>query len=107
MELLQLKSITCLDQQEISEDEIYATFNGIKTSLSDHMTEGATTTLNNVFLFDGSGGLSLFEDDGDHWYDRDDFIGNQTITGSPGNFTLDFVGNGAHYQLDVSVFMFG
>lgn len=104
--ILQLKSITCIDQQEVFGDELYTTFGGTKTSLPN-MSQGDTATLmNHVYLIDGSGGLSLFENDGDHWYDRDDFINSHTITESPGDLTLDFVGGDAHYQLDVSVFVF-
>jgi hypothetical protein len=72
------------------------------------MTQGQTKTLGDEFLFEGSSDLSLFENDGDHWYDRDDFIAKHLITDSPAVLTLDFKateGNAlpAHYTMDVSI----
>jgi hypothetical protein len=107
MPLLKLKSITCLEQAEFFQDELYVTFNGTKRSLPN-MSKGQTKPLGDEFLFSGSQVLSLFENDGDHWYDRDDFIAKQTINPSPSDLTLDFHSNsgqaiGAHYALSVSV----
>ena len=72
------------------------------------MLQPTAKTLTDEFVFGGSRELSLFENDGDHWYDRDDFIGKHTITTAPAERTLEFVasdGNadGAHYALVVSV----
>lgn len=72
------------------------------------MTQGQTKPLSDEFIFQGSRDLSLFENDGNHWYDRDDFIGKQTIAPTPANGTLEFISNsgqamGAHYRLNVSV----
>ena len=105
--LLRLKSITCIETAEFFTDELYVTFNGTKRSLPN-MTKGQTKTLNDQFLFNVSSDLSLFENDGDHWYDRDDFIAKHTITKSPGDQTLDFKatsGHGApgHYEISVSI----
>ena len=105
--ILQLRSIECLQQAETFTDELYVTFNGTKTSLPN-MTQGQTEVLGHEFQFDGEARLSLFENDGDHWYDRDDFIDSHTITESPADFSLDFEassGNAldAHYVLDVSI----
>ena len=105
--ILHLSSITCLVQAETFTDELYVTFNGTKKSLPN-MTQGQTKTLSDEFIFEGSRELSLFENDGDHWYDRDDFIAKHTIPPSPADVTLDFKatsGNaiGAHYALSVSI----
>ncbi len=105
--LLRLKSITCVETAESFTDELYVTFNGTKTYLPN-MTPGQTKILNNEFLFDITSVLSLFENDGDHWYDRDDFIAKQTITKTPAERTLEFKatsGNGApgHYEIGVSI----
>ena len=105
--ILHLRSITCLHQAETFTDELYVTFNGTKRSLPN-MTQGQTKALSDQFMFVGSPQLSLFENDGDHWYDRDDFIAKHTITQSPADFTLDFEatsGNAedAHYALSVSI----
>jgi hypothetical protein len=107
MAILKLRSITCIEQAETFTDELYVTFSGAKRSLPN-MTQGQTAELGDEFLFEGSRKLSLFENDGDHWWDRDDFIGTHTITESPADTTLDFEatsGNalGAHYALDVSI----
>jgi hypothetical protein len=107
MNTLKLRSITCLAQAETFTDELYVTFNGTKRSLPN-MTKGQTKVLTDEFLFEGQRELSLFENDGDHWYDRDDFIGKQMITESPGDLTLDFKstsGNamGAHYAISVRI----
>jgi hypothetical protein len=105
--ILRLASITCLEQAETFTDELYVTFNGTKRSLPN-MTQGQTNVLGDEFIFQGSRDLSLFENDGDHWYDRDDFIAKHTITQSPADVTLEFKatsGNAlpAHYTLSVSV----
>ncbi len=107
MAILRLTSITCNEQAETFSDELYVTFNGTKRSLPN-MTKGQTKMLGDEFLFEGSRQLSLFENDGDHWYDRDDFIAAHTITESPGDTTLVFATNsgnalGAHYSLGVRV----
>ena len=107
MALLRLRSIECLQQAETFTDELYVTFNGTKRSLPN-MTQGQTKALTDEFIFNGSRPLSLFENDGDHWYDRDDFIDKHTIDESPIDVTLDFEagsGNaiGARYALSVSV----
>lgn len=105
--LLRLKSITCIETAESFTDELYVTFNGTKTYLPD-MTPGQTKTLNNEFRFNTTSVLSLFENDGDHWYDRDDFIAKHTITKTPAQRTLEFKatsghGEPAHYQISVGV----
>ncbi|MGH8545148.1 MAG: hypothetical protein ACREX3_16295 [Gammaproteobacteria bacterium] len=105
--VLRLRSITCLQQAESFTDELYVTFNGTKRSLPN-MTAGQEEALTDEFLFEGSRELSLFENDGDHWYDRDDFIAKHTITTSPADATLPFMatsGNAkpAHYSLVVRI----
>jgi hypothetical protein len=105
--ILRLTSITCLQQAETFADELYVTFNGTKRALPN-MTQGQTKDLSDEFLFEGSPELSLFENDGDHWYDRDDFIGKHTITRSPADLTLDFKASGgnaasAQYSLSVTI----
>lgn len=106
MAILRLESITCLGQAETFTDELYVTFNGTKRSLPD-MTKGQTRALSDEFQFDGDRELSLFENDGDHWYDRDDFIGKQMISPSPADHTFQFRGSGnalgAVYAISVSV----
>jgi hypothetical protein len=107
MAILKLRSITCIEMAETFTDELYVTFNGTKRALPN-MTRGQTKTLGDEFLFEGSPPLSLFENDGDHWYDRDDFIAKHTITQLPADLTLDFKatsGNAlpAHYELSVSI----
>lgn len=87
--ILRLNSITCLEQAETFTDELYITFNGTKRSLPD-MTKGMAKTLSDEFLFDGFSQLTLFENDGDHWYDRDDFIGTYTITRMAAQMNLLF-----------------
>ena len=107
MAILRLTSITCQGQAETFTDELYVTFNGTKRSLPN-MTKGQTKLLGDEFIFEGTRQLSLFENDGDHWYDRDDFIAKRTISTSPVDETFEFVassGNaeGAHYSLSLSV----
>src|SRR5688572_12356949 len=118
MAILKLRSITCLEQAETFTDELYVTFNGTKRALPN-MTKGQTRTLGDELMFDGSSHLTLFENDGDHWYDRDDFIGTHLITGSLGSRTLTFeapallgrnpFGGGypAKYELNVTVLPVG
>ena len=105
--ILGLRSITCIETAETFGDELYVTFNGTKRSLPN-MTQGQTKRLSDEFIFGGTRELSLFENDGDHWYYRDDFIDKETIPPSPADVTLDFEshsGNalGAHYTLSVSI----
>src|ERR687898_619087 len=89
MAKLKIKSITCFWETGTFTDELYVTFNGTKRSLPN-MTKGQTKALGDEFLFEGSRELSLFENDGDHWYDRDDFIAKHAIAASPADLTLDF-----------------
>jgi hypothetical protein len=105
--ILRLSSITCHGQAETFTDELYVTFNGTKRSLPN-MQKGQTKPLSDEFIFDGSRELSLFENDGNHWYDRDDFIAKHTISESPSDTTLTFKTNsgnarGAHYALSVGI----
>jgi len=105
--ILRLNSITCKETAESFTDELYVTFNGTKRSLPN-MDNGQTKTLGQEFVFSGSPLLSLFENDGDHWYDRDDFIAGHTITRAPGDRTLTFKATGgnaepAHYEMSVNV----
>jgi len=105
--ILQLKSITCIRQQETFTDELYVTFNGTKTALPN-MTQGRTKELSHAYQFNGTASLSLFENDGDHWYDRDDHIGTHSISESTtGEFPLTFDEGrgspGARYELTVDV----
>jgi hypothetical protein len=106
--ILHLRSITCIETAESFGDELYVTFNGTKRSLPN-MTQGQTKPLSDEFIFEGSPELSLFENDGDHWYDRDDFIAKHTITESPADTTLEFKatsgsqGSPGHYALNVSI----
>ena len=107
MPRLRLRSIRCVDQQETFTDELYVTFNGRKRSLPN-MTLGVTQSLNDEFIFTGTQQLRLYENDGDHWYDRDDFIASHTITQSPDDVTLDFnatSGNAidAYYKISVTI----
>ena len=105
--ILGLRSITCIETAETFGDELYVTFNGTKRSLPN-MTQGQTKPLSDEFIFEGARELSLFENDGDHWYDRDDFIAKHTITESPADTTLEFKATSGHgvpgrYALSVSV----
>jgi hypothetical protein len=102
MPRLRLRSITCIDLQETFTHELYLTFNGRKRSLPN-MTKDVTQGLNDEFIFTGTHELRLFENDGDHWYDRDDFIGSAAIADAAGDFSLRFRGDGAEYAMSVSV----
>jgi hypothetical protein len=102
MPRLRLRSIRCVDQQETFTDELYVTFNGRKRSLPN-MTLGVTQSLNDEFIFTGTQQLRLYENDGDHWYDRDDFIASHPIAPTSGDWPLTFKGDGAEYAMDVSV----
>jgi hypothetical protein len=102
MPRLRLRSIKCIDQQETGTDELYLTFNGRKRSLPN-MKRGVTQGLNDEFIFTGTQQLRLFENDGDHWYDRDDFIAANAISDAAGDFSLRFKGDGAEYAMSVSV----
>lgn len=102
MSRLRLRSILCIELQETFTDELYVTFNGTKRSLPN-MNRGVTQSLNDEFLFTGTQQLRLYENDGDHWYDRDDFIAAHAIPQAPGDFPLTFKGGGAEYVMGVSV----
>ena len=102
MPRLRLRSIKCVEAQETN-DELYLTFNGRKRALPN-MKQGVTKGLNDEFIFTGTHQLRLFENDGDHWYDRDDFIAANAIDGTAGDFSLRFEGDGAEYVMSVSVF---
>ena len=103
MPRLRLRSIRCIEAQELFNDELYITFKGTKRSLPN-MTDGVTKSLNAEFIFSGTQKLRLYENDGDHWYDRDDFIGSHDISNPTESASLRYKGDGAEYELIVSVF---
>lgn len=104
MATLKIKSITCLDTAETGADELYFTFNGTKQSLPN-MTPGSTKELNYEFVFNGTQSLNLYENDGDHWYDRDDHIDSHYINGTSREFSMEFKSNSddAHYIITATV----
>ena len=103
MPVLKLRSITCKEQQEWGQDELYVTFNGTKRSLPG-MKIGQTKSLGQEFVFTGTPKLRLYENDGNHWYDRDDFIASHSIGDTLGDFALRFKGDGADYSISMTVF---
>jgi hypothetical protein len=110
MARLILNSITCIDTAEVFNDELYVVFNGTRASLPNMQT-GEAKTLGLEFIFAGTQVLNLFENDGNHWWDRDDFIGKHEITESHPGDVLVFDGRkdgdptvqAAQYQISVTV----
>lgn len=102
-------SIECIDQNEISQDEPYLLFNGTRIWSGD-MSQGQSIRLDYLdaipFGQGGAATLSLYEDDGDHWYDRNDYIGSTRLSGAQepgGAFSRDFTGGDAHYRVYMDV----
>jgi hypothetical protein len=102
---LKIWSIACIDEQEAGGDEPYLNFNGISNvwESDGDMTQGEIQAPPAVFEFNGaSADLSLWEDDGDHWYDRNDHFGTETIYASQAGqpaFSLDYTTDNAHYTV--------
>jgi hypothetical protein len=111
---LDLQSITCIDQNELTSDEIRVNV-GSNQVWSGDMSQGQTMDLSG--LNDITIGAHDFADvrvwEGDDWepwplpnIDPDDLVGTERVFadwvqpgGSPLHLTLDF-GDDGHYQID-------
>jgi len=102
-------------QQEWGQDEVYLKLDGIQVFRDDHMTKGHSDPLDiteSVTIpahSSSSFQLELWEDDGDHWYDRNDFLGSVTVNTAqagqdhgPASFTQDGAGYELFYTIDKS-----
>jgi hypothetical protein len=105
MAALKILSVECIDDNEWFGDEPYLNFNGQKIWSAD-MSQGQTLPVNSApFVFDGSANLSFWENDGDHWWDRNDHLGTETVHDfqAPGGaFSLKFDDDG-HYKVMVDI----
>lgn len=113
MATLKLKNLYCLDTEDwTGADEPYLRVNGSKKWSSSSLNTGEDVDLfdnNGIPLqisFDGQAVISLFESDGNRWYDRDDFLGSWTVTNQEigrGDQLAFFNLDGASYQLAYEV----
>jgi hypothetical protein len=114
MAYLYLESIACIDQSEISEDEPYLLVNGRQVWEGD-MSQGEAVNFQSEdpnganyidpIPFGRSATMALWEDDGDHWYDRNDYLGEKVAyswQGSEENVTVRFTDDGT-YSLTYAV----
>lgn len=115
MSVLKIKSLTVNDQNEISEDEPYILVDG-RQVWNGHMSTGDTVRFNtnpatneddlSPIRFDKMARISLWEDDGDHWYDRNDHLGTHAVYSSQapqGELSLEFTGGGADYLMTYDI----
>lgn len=113
MATLTLKNLYCIETEDSTgADEPYLRVNGSKKWSSNSLNTGE-----DVDLFDRNGNplqinfsaqavISLFDSDGNHWYDRDDFLGSWTVTNQDigrGDQLAFFYLDGANYQLAYEV----
>jgi hypothetical protein len=95
-----LKYFVVKDTQE-TKDEPYLKINNNVVWSATGVTENQYN-VNYQFWIDGQYDvLRLHEDDGSHWYDGNDFLGEHTIyTGASGtNLKASFTRDGANYEL--------
>jgi hypothetical protein len=79
-------SVHCTAQNETGEDEIYLKFNGSRVNMGNFVNN-TTRAVGTILQFaSGPITVTLFEDDGDHWYDGDDNWGSNTAQPGPNTF---------------------
>jgi hypothetical protein len=64
--------------QEVGADEIYLRIDGVMSHLGNFY-QGTTKTVDVKKWSNSPINVQLWESDGDHWYDGDDFIGQHTF----------------------------
>ena len=72
--------VHCSVQNETGEDEIYLKFNGVRVNMGNFVNNLRKATATTLSFSSGPITVTLFEDDGDHWYDGDDNWGSNTVT---------------------------
>ena len=115
MAYMYLESIVCNDQNEISEDEPYILINGVKVWEGD-MSQGEGITFQSEnpadsnyvdpFPFAKTATVKLFEDDGNHWWDKNDFLGEKKAyswQAGDENLSMTFTGDDANYTLQFAI----
>jgi hypothetical protein len=80
-------SVHCDIQNETGEDEIYLTFNGARVNMGNFVNNTTRATATTLFFRSGPITSTLWESDGDHWYDGDDDWGSDTATHA-GSYTV-------------------
>jgi hypothetical protein len=80
-------SVHCKAQNETGEDEIYLKFNNTRVNMGSFVNNTTRATATILVAASGPFTVTLFEDDGDHWYDRDDNWGSNTVTHA-GSYTF-------------------
>jgi hypothetical protein len=111
MATLKLIDLYCIETEDsLGADEPYLLVDGSK-KWSGSLNNGEHAPMVDKqgnpleFTFNGAIDIKLYDSDGNHWYDRDDFLGSFRVTeldvvgGNPMHFTLD----GANYELSYTV----
>lgn len=109
MTILKLKHLYCQETEDwTGADEPYLRVNGSKKWSSNSLNTGEGIDLFDnrgnplEVSFNGQAVISLYDSDGNHWYDRDDFLGSWTVTNQEigrGDLIASFNLDGASYQL--------
>ena len=71
-------SVHCQVQNETGEDEIYLTFNGSRVNMGNFVNNTTRAVATVLQFASGPITVTLWEDDGAHWYDGDDNWGSNT-----------------------------
>lgn len=103
---LVLERLFCRETQDAAADEAYILVDGVNVWHGD-INNNETRDLEGPVGSLGAGGrdssiIELWEDDGDHWYDRNDLLGRFTIkydAASVGEHAVNLTGEGANYDL--------
>lgn len=113
MAKLHLKNLYCRETEDLAgADEPYLRVNGPKIWSSNSLNTGENVDLLNKngmpleIDFDVKATISLYDSDGNHWYDRDDFLGSWTVTNldiGRGDQIAYFTLDGASYELAFAV----
>ncbi|GAA6619189.1 hypothetical protein [Scytonema sp. NUACC26] len=113
MAILTLKNLHCFETEDFAgADEPYLRVNGSTKWSSKSLNTGQDVDLFDKngnplqIAFNGQAVISLYDSDGNHWYDRDDFLGSWTVTNQEigrGDQLAFFNLDGASYQLAYEV----
>jgi hypothetical protein len=73
--------VLCYNQNELGQDEIYLKFSGVRVNMGS-FSNGVQRTVSTSLIFASLPiSVELWEDDGDHWYDRDDLWASTSVGG--------------------------
>jgi len=79
-----IMSVQCLRTEDNSQDEAYLLINGERVWSNNSVDEPNSYAVNIDWKFDPNVWIQLWDDDGNHWYDHNDLLGQGRLVVSTG-----------------------